>query len=448
MKYAFYLLIICSVFLTCKKEEDNNPAPKPECILTAEEEIIIDQLNNGFAYSFNSANPDQEEDNLNPLIEFLGDSKLVGLGEATHGTAEFYKMKDKIFRQLVTQKGFKAIVFEIPWGNAMVVNDFVTKGIGTVDEVIDQTFYWTYDTQEVRDLALWMREYNSSQVAEDQIYFVGCDPQGGGFNEERTMIYNYINDIQADSVHIINENYNQLPSSDLSSYSDALEDIHEANSIGTQKVYDYFVSHKEELISLSSVLEYEIHLMAAHLIQNREKIYRINSFGEERDSLMAIYSEWWQRILEEDAKVAIWAHNFHVMDAASLSTNWMGTYLRQRNPEEYKNVAFSFGKGSFNAFVAGANGQFVSSVRTQNIPELECHTTNHLLSMLEGDQHYIIFEELENESKSYFETVHPFIQLGAGFNYNFLQNYTQQFSLSKLFDVVIHFDETTNSDLK
>ncbi|MEE9373071.1 MAG: erythromycin esterase family protein [Saprospiraceae bacterium] len=448
MKYSICLFILIIIFASCKKDDDNNPNPEPECILTATEEILINQLSRDFAYLFNGADPDLEDEGLNPLIDYIGDAKLVGLGEATHGTAEFYKMKDKIFRKLVTQKGFKAIIFEIPWGNAKVVNDFVTKGVGSADEAIDQTWYWTYDTQEVRDLAQWIHDYNLTQSTGEKIHFVGCDPQGGDFNIERNMVFTYLNKVQPDSSGMVLSNYGQLPLGDISDYSNEEESIKEANKIGTKKVYDYFVEHKDEMINFSSEFEYEVNAMAAHLIQHREYIYRTNNFGVPRDSLMAIYSEWWQSILAPEAKVAIWAHNFHVMDARVIESDWMGTYLRQRNGANYKNVAFSFGKGAFNAFRAGANGQFVSGVSRQTIPTLKCHSTNHLLSLVDGDQHYLIFDELENESKTYFESVHTFIQLGAGFNYSFLQNYTQDFSLSKMFDVLIHFDETNNSELK
>ncbi|MEM6396604.1 MAG: hypothetical protein AAF741_09670 [Bacteroidota bacterium] len=55
------------------------------------------------------------------------------MGGATHGTSEFYRFKNQLFRLLVAEAGFKAIVFEIPWGNALTVNDFVLNGIVTAE---------------------------------------------------------------------------------------------------------------------------------------------------------------------------------------------------------------------------------------------------------------------------------------------------------------------------
>ena len=443
------LLIIPCCFLNCNKDDGTqNPGPTP-CILSMSEQQVVDELNDNYAYAFAGAQPGVKDPGLDPLIDYLGDSPLVGLGEATHGTAEFYKMKDQLFRRLVEEKDFKAIVFELPWGNAWVINEFVTKGVGTADEVIDQCGYWTYDTQEVRDLAQWIHDFNNSLPEEEQIYFVGCDPQGSSFSEERALISAYLSKVQPDSVIEIFKHYNDLPRGDLSDYVNAETSIKQQNIAGTQKVYDHFVRHRSAFIAASSELEYEIAWMATHVIQHREYIYRIGNSGVPRDSLMAIYVEWWQRILGNDVKVAIWAHNFHVMDAAVDNLDWMGTYLRRRNGDDYRNVAFSFSAGSFNAFKANAMAGFAGPVQRQSIPSPVCQTANQLLDSVSGNQHYIIFSELQGESRSYFNAAQPFYQLGAGFNFNYLSfNYTQPRRLSRLWDVLIHFDKTRASDLQ
>ena len=441
-------LFLFLVFLSsCKK---NNTVPSEgasECIPFEAEQIVIDQLNEQYTYLFDGANPLIADPALDPLIEYLGEANFVGLGESTHGTKEFYQLKDKIFRRLVQEKGFQAIIFEIPWGNAMVVNDFVTEGLGSADAAVNQTYYCTYDTQEVRDLAHWMFDYNGSLADDDKILFVGCDPQGKDFQEERRFVAQLIGKVQPDSTARVLSHYANLPN-ELMDYSSKSEAIHQANIEGSQKVYDYLVANKQELVAGSSSKEYEIALMAAHLIQQRELIYRTNNFGAKRDQLMAFYAEWWQRILGQDSKVAIWAHNFHVADGADFGGQFMGTVLRQRHADTYKTVGFSFGTGSAMAFLAGKNREFQSGVQRQLIPELQCHTVNQVLSAVEGDQLYLIVEELRNEVFTYFNTTNSFVQFGAGFNYTYIDNYIINVKLSRLFDVLIHFDEANASSLK
>lgn len=433
-------------FLACQKEAEVNPT---NCSLTETEQEVITQVETNFAYPFDEANPETEDANLQPMIDYLGTAKFVGLGEATHGTKEFYQMKDKLFRQLVTQKGFKAIVFEIPWGNALVVNDFVTEGIGDANSSIGQTYYWVYDTEEVRVLAQWMRDYNENLPTEEQILFVGCDVQGGNFEEEKKIITNYLEKVMPDSIEFVLEAYRDLPFTDLFSYANSSANIQERNIEGTAKIYDFFVAQEEEMLASSSYFEYQVALMAAHVIQHRELVYRTQDFGWTRDSLMALYSEWWQRILGEESKVAIWAHNAHVMNGSSLSQNWMGTYLKIRQGQNYKNVGFSFGKGSFNAFLAGIDAQAVGNVSRQAIGDPVCRTVNNLLTQVEGDQYYLIFEELTGEAQSYFNRTQKFVQLGAGFNVKYIdRHYTRDYRLSTLFDVLIHFDQTRESVLR
>ncbi len=446
-RICLFLLLLLLIICSCTKENKVPGGGTSECLLTDEEQLVIDQLNEKFAYGFDGADPNTRDVALDPLINYLGAATFVGLGESTHGTKEFYQLKDKLFRRLVQEKAFKAIIFEIPWGNAMVVNDFVTEGLGSADAAVDQTFYWTYDTQEVRDLAQWIFDYNRGLDAEEQILFVGCDPQGNTFKEERRFVAQLIGKVQPDSVATVLADYASLPSNliDYSSQSDA---IHQANIEGTQQVYDYLLTNKPELVTKSSNKEFEIALMAAHVIQQRELIYRTNDFGAKRDELMAFYAEWWQRILGEDAKVAIWAHNFHVADGTDFGGPYMGTFLRQRHPETYKNVGFSFGTGSAMAFLAGQNRQFQSGVQRHLIPELRCHTANQVLSLATGQQLYLIVEELRNETWTYFNSSRPFVQFGAGFNYNYLDNYIINVRLAKLYDVLIHFDEASASTLK
>lgn len=439
-------LLLALVFNACKEEEELIVDPN-KCTIFESSQIVIDDLNTTYAYPFMEVNPSGEDDALRPLIDYLGDASFVGLGEGTHGTSEFYKMKDQIFRALVTQKGFKAIVFELPWGNALKVNDFVTKGIGTAQSVMSQTFYWVYNTQEVIDLVQWIHDYNIDLPDEDKIHFVGNDPQGGDFKTEKEYISDYLELVQPDSVNSVMLNYKNLPT-DLFDYVNEDQSIKDANIVGTQMVYDYFLEHRDIFVTASSEFEYEVALMATHVIKSREFIYRTGDSGTARDSGMAEYSEWWQRILGEDTKVAIWAHNGHVIDGTSVNVEFMGTFLRRRHMSNYINVGFSFGKGQFNAFRAGPNFEFLSGVRTQTIENVVCNTTNQILSEVEGDRHYIIFDELTGPAFQYFDRERGFLQIGSGFGINYIKKYVVPRRISRMFDVMIHFDETTASVLK
>ena len=442
-------LLAVILLLSCNKEEEIINTVK-ECVLTEEQIEIVSELDIHEAIPFNSSDPDISETELNPLLDYLSTATIVGLGEATHGSAEFFQMKDKIFRALVQDKGFDAIIFEIPWGNCLRVNDFVVNGKGTADSSIDQTWYWVYDTEETRALADWMRNYNIGMDSINKIHFVGCDPQGPSFEIEVNHLYRYFEKyapVIKDSAYV---KYVDLPY-ELTDYNLLPKEDLDRNRTNVSWVYDYLKQHREAFVSLSGAYEYQVALMASHVIKHREDMYRRQNFGQTRDSLMAIYSLWWQKILGPDSKVAVWAHNAHVMDNNdSFGEPWMGAHLRDSLSSDYINVAFSFTYGGMNAFVANQFGNFHSYVQEQELIEPECRTTNYLFSQLNYDQFYIIFKNFDPGLTAYkylFER-QPFYQMGAGFNPKYMHNYTRNYDLPDLWDVVIHFDTVQATRLK
>src|SRR5687768_4785988 len=83
------------------------------------------------------AQPLRAVDDLDALTASIGDSRYVLLGEATHGTSEFYRWRDEISRRLIVEKGFSFIAVEGDWPDCYAVNRYV-KGIdgGSAEEVL------------------------------------------------------------------------------------------------------------------------------------------------------------------------------------------------------------------------------------------------------------------------------------------------------------------------
>jgi erythromycin esterase len=94
-------------------------------------------------------------DDLMPLKKVVGDARIVALGEASHGTREFFQLKHRLFEFLVTQKGFSIIALETTMPQAYRMNDFVLSGQGDPAKLAKGLMY---DSQEVFDMILWMRE--------------------------------------------------------------------------------------------------------------------------------------------------------------------------------------------------------------------------------------------------------------------------------------------------
>ncbi len=107
----------------------------------------------------------------------IGESRVVAMGEATHGTREFFQMKHRVFRYLAEKKGFKIFALEASMPDCIAMDRFVTKGEGDPKAALANQGFWTWNTQEVLDLLLWMREFNKGKDAKEQLRVYGFDMQ-------------------------------------------------------------------------------------------------------------------------------------------------------------------------------------------------------------------------------------------------------------------------------
>jgi erythromycin esterase-like protein len=128
-----------------------------------------------------SAMPLQAADDLDPLMGLVGDARYVLLGEATHGTSEFYTWRTEISKRLILEKGFSFIGVEGDWPDCYRVNRYV-KGYpssGTSAEEVLHAFArwptWMWANREIVALAEWLREHNHGRSAESQVGFYGLD---------------------------------------------------------------------------------------------------------------------------------------------------------------------------------------------------------------------------------------------------------------------------------
>ncbi|MEM6723477.1 MAG: erythromycin esterase family protein [Bacteroidota bacterium] len=452
MKIQLFPIGMALCLLTACQQTDL-PAPEPaepvefSCELSTSHQAVADELSATFAKVFQPVDPTVADPALDPLVEYLGEASIVGMGEATHGTREFFQFKDLLFRRLVTEQGFKAIVFEIPWGNAMIVNDYVLHGIGNANDAVDQTWYWVYDTQEVRDLVIWMRNYNENLPEVDRIWFVGNDPQGPDFQAEVDRIWKYLQVVDPDSAHSVIAQYKDLPTGDLFDVAGVNADLHAANQEASQWVLDYLSRNETNFVAASNQQSFDVIQMAAQVIQSRENMYWVGDFGIGRDQLMAVYTQRWQELFSTDlaeAKVAAWAHNNHV----SNISGWMGQFLKDSYGAAYQIVGFSFTRGAFNAFLADGNFAFLGPVQEQSITDPICPSANHLFGEVQGDQFYLILGELSGPARNFLYGSQPFTQCGAGFNVQYQSNYTLQQNQGDRNDVLVHFDQTAASLLR
>ncbi|MCC6676782.1 MAG: erythromycin esterase family protein [Phycisphaerales bacterium] len=117
---------------------------------------------------------------LQPLKAMIGDAQVVGLGEGTHGTREFFRAKHRLLEFLVEEMGFSIFSIEANMPEAYALNGYVMGGEGEVEKLIGGMYFWTWNTEDVRDMVEWMRAWNAEQKKAGsgrRVQFTGFDMQ-------------------------------------------------------------------------------------------------------------------------------------------------------------------------------------------------------------------------------------------------------------------------------
>lgn len=117
---------------------------------------------------------------LDPLLQRIGDARVVMLGEASHGTSEFYTWRDRLSRRLIEEKGFNIIAVEGDWPDCYRVNRFVRgwthhASAREVLHAFDRWPTWMWANEEVAELVDWLHAHNANVPAERRVGFYGLD---------------------------------------------------------------------------------------------------------------------------------------------------------------------------------------------------------------------------------------------------------------------------------
>ena len=119
-------------------------------------------------------------DGLGPLLDAVGDARLVLIGEATHGTHEFYRMRAELTKALISRKGFNLVAVEADWPDAYRVNRWVrhTATESNAETALDDFRRfprWMWRNRDVVDFIQWLRTHNASEPATARVGFYGLD---------------------------------------------------------------------------------------------------------------------------------------------------------------------------------------------------------------------------------------------------------------------------------
>ena len=333
-------------------------APKPEPTLTYKEQNVVEKIS-AAAECFNSV----EDADLGPLLGRIGEARVVLLGEATHGTSQFYRMRDKISRELISKKGFHFVAIEGDWPDAARVDAYVRhlEGSDTDWTAFARFPTWMWRNMEVHDFVDWMREHNAATSPEKRAAFHGLDLYS--MYVSISSILGYLDQVDPEAARIARLRYGCLTpwQGDPATYGHAA-------LTGAYKTCERHVVNalKELMEKRVAYIErdgerYFDAVQNARLVANAERYYRVMYYGSRaswnlRDDHMFNTLKNLLAYYGPDSKAIVWAHNSHVGDSAATEMANRGEHnIGHLCRQEFGDKAFLVGFGTDSGTVAAAS---------------------------------------------------------------------------------------------
>ncbi len=363
----------------------------------------------------NIARPLTSAQDLDPLLERVGGARLVLLGEASHGTSEYYTWRADISRRLVQEHGYNFIAVEGDWATIYKLNLYV-RGMDSEYESareIMRTFerwpVWMWANEETRELVEWMREYNRDLPFEERVGFYGMDVYGEAVSIQRAVTEARAFD--EDLAAKMSDTY-----SVFAGYAGNIQQYARSVAQGRQSqernVRQAFELAKEAMANYEGAERYQFFSvkMNAKVVKNAERharkmINRDASSWNARASHFYMTVERLLALYGEESRGIAWAHNTHIGDARATAMvargqHNIGQLARQSLGRE--NVV-SVGFGSYRGTVQ-AGRRWGDQMQTMRLPKGVADSAEDIMHRTELSSALFIFEDL-NENSPLHEVV-------------------------------------------
>jgi len=398
-----------------------------------------------YALPFTTVQPGSGFDDLMPLKQVIGDARIVALGEATHGTREFFLMKHRLLEFLVKEMHFTLFAIEATWAEANLINDYVHTGKGDPAQLLAGLYFWTWNTQEVLDMILWMRAHNEAPGNAPTISFRGFDMQSFRLAMENvlTSLHEVVPEVE-EEVKTLFAPFQQYTDRTLE-YSELPLQTRSEYRANLQRVYDLLLEHRATYEALSSREQFAHALQSARIVMQAESMFASEEH-ESRDQYMAENVSWLLEQAEPEAKIVLWAHNGHIGEESGDS---MGYHLRQRYGDAMITFGFSFYQGSFHAVDYQPSSESRGMLISHETPPPPEESYEHMLGAVGLPQLFLNLREMPADSAvaDWLSGPHLVRSIGAVYSAPHYRNFFSLAHLPKEYDVLIHLQDTTPSVL-
>jgi erythromycin esterase-like protein len=401
-----------------------------------------------------------EIEDYDPLMKLIGDARLVLIGEASHGTHEFYRERAQITKRLIKEKGFNAVAVEADWPDAYRVNRYV-RGASTDADAVEalrgfRRFpAWMWRNADVLDFIGWLRTHNDDLPAKaTKTGFYGLDLYS--LHSSIEAVLDYLDKVDPEAAQRARSRYACFDhfGKDEQAYGYATG-LGIAESCEDEVVTQLVELHRQAALYASrdgriAADDYFYAAQNARLVMNAEEYYRsmfrgrVSSWNlrdrhmaETLDSLVAYLSAQGSQ-----AKVVVWEHNSHLGDARATSMGEAGEWnVGQLVREKHRRDAVLVGFTTHHGTVTAASNWDAPAERKRVRPALE-NSYEALFHEVDIPRFLLTFRNTDHASLALRE---PLLERAIGVIYRpetERASHYFQARLSEQFDAVVHFDET------
>ena len=392
------------------------------------------------------------------LLERIGDAQFALLGEASHGTHEFYRERAEITKRLIVEKKFAAVAAEADWPDAYRVNRYVrgqSDDMDAVEALADFRRFpqWMWRNTVMVEFVEWLRRHNETLPEEEKVGWYGLDLYS--MHASMKAVMQYLAKVDPEAARKARERY-----SCFDHYGDDVQNYGFMAGLGVSKPCE------EEVISLLTDLQRRAGdytgskraseeetfaaVQNARLVKNAEQYYRTMFLREEsswnlRDRHMA---ETLHELVGHlgrggrRTKVAVWAHNSHLGDARATQMSQRGELnLGELCRERYGSDAVLIGFSTDHGTVTAASDWGATAERKRVRAALP-GSYERLFHAAQPNRFMLIWREGDTITESLRA---PLLERAIGVIYRpetERQSHYFQARLSDQFDAVLHFDET------
>ena len=291
-------------------------------------------------------NNDDLQKDLVQIGKFVANSRIVSLGEPTHGTHEAFKFKMSAIQYLVLNKGFTTIALEEVIPTCDIMNRVINTNTPSIkDSLMNLPFYKLYKTEEMVELLQWVSDYNRINP-DKKVKFIGIDMEDIQMKTSRSLLRDYGNQHNQPIYGLIKKIDNHL---------DSLLRLNKSESkkVDVMKAADQL---KTDFKDLHVLLQNEGKGSSNEQVSFNLKTYlrvceqwlESRFYDGDRDKFMAENIKFYSENFPEE-KLVIWAHNFHVANQPNQVRRTMGAYLKDFYSKDIVSIGFTSSQGYYTA---------------------------------------------------------------------------------------------------